>query len=77
MRTRRTLFAGRILNHSDTRKIVADRDIYSQSGIQLWASTLQAAYKQLVDHKMLPSLDMALSIENMLDPKAICKMCLT
>lgn len=58
----------------DTRKIVADRDIYSQSGIKLVASGIHITgdlYERLVKHKLLQPLDMALSIENMLDPKAI------
>jgi len=58
----------------DTRKIVTGRDIYSQSGIKLVASGIHITsnlYERLVKHKMLPPLDMALSIENMLDQKAI------
>ncbi|MDD5384443.1 MAG: HD domain-containing protein [Gallionella sp.] len=58
----------------DIRKIVTGRDIYSQSGIKLVASGIQITsnlYERLVKHKMLPPLDMALSIENMLDQKAI------
>ncbi len=58
----------------DTRKIVAGRDIYSQGGIKLVASGVHITsnlYERLVRHKMLPPLDMALSIENMLDQKAI------
>ena len=58
----------------DTRKIVADRDIYSQSGIKLVASGVHITsglHERLVKHKFMQPLDMALSIENMLDPKAI------
>src|SRR3990167_8548968 len=58
----------------DTRKIVADRDIYSQSGVKLVASGVHITsglHERLVKHKFLQPLDMALSIENMLDPKAI------
>src|SRR3989338_3918715 len=58
----------------DTRKIVAQRDIYSQSGMKLVASGIHLTsdlYERLVRHKMLLPLDMALAVENMLDQKAI------
>ena len=58
----------------DTRKIVASCDIYSQNGVKLVASGIHITsglYERLVKHKMLPTLDMALSIENVLDSKAI------
>jgi HD-GYP domain-containing protein (c-di-GMP phosphodiesterase class II) len=58
----------------DTRKIVAHRDVYSQSGMKLVAAGIHITgdlYEHLVMHKMLPSLEMALAIENMLDQKAI------
>lgn len=58
----------------DTRKIVAGRDIYSQSGIKLVAAGIHITsdlYERLVKHKFLQPLDMDLSIENTLDPKAI------
>ena len=58
----------------DTRKIVAQRDIYSQSGMKLVASGIHITsdlYERLVRHKMLLPLDMALAVENMLDQKAI------
>ena len=58
----------------DTRKIVADRDICSQGGIKLVASGIHITsdlYERLVRHKMLLPLDMAMSIENMVDPKVI------
>lgn len=58
----------------DTRKIVAGCDIHSQSGIKLVASGVcikSGLYERLVKHKLLPSLDKALSIENMLDPGGI------
>jgi hypothetical protein len=60
----------------DTRKIVAHRDIYSQSGMKLVAAGIHITgdlYERLVMHKMLPSLEMALAIENMLDQKAILR----
>ncbi len=58
----------------DTRKIVASRDIYSQNGVKLVESGIHitsALYERLVKHKMLATLDTVLSIENMLDSKAI------
>ncbi|MDP1606441.1 MAG: HD domain-containing phosphohydrolase [Rhodocyclaceae bacterium] len=58
----------------DTRKIVASRDIYSHSGIKLVAAGIRitsALYDRLVHHKMLPPLDMALAVENMLDHETI------
>ena len=58
----------------DSRRIVANCDIYSQSGIKLVAAGIHITgdlYERLVRHKILPPLDMALSIENMLDSKVI------
>jgi HD-GYP domain-containing protein (c-di-GMP phosphodiesterase class II) len=58
----------------DTHKIVAACDIYSQSGIKLVAADFRitsALYDRLVKHKLLPTLDKALSIENMLDSEHI------
>jgi len=58
----------------DTRKIVADRDIYSQSGIKLVAAGVHVTsdlYEHLIKHKLLSMLDEALSVENMLDSKCI------
>ncbi len=58
----------------DTRKIVASRDIYSQSGMKLVAAGIHitsALYERLVHHKMLPPLDMALTVDNTLDHAAI------
>lgn len=58
----------------DTRKIVVDRDIYSQSGIKLVASGVRVTselYDKLVNHKLLPALDVSLSVENMLDMEDI------
>jgi len=58
----------------DTRKIVAHQDIYSQSGMKLVASGIHVTsdlYERLVRHKMLPPLDMALSVENMLDAESL------
>lgn len=54
----------------DTRELVATCDIYSQSGIKLVAAGIQVTSKlheQLVMHKLLPALDKALSMENMLN----------
>jgi hypothetical protein len=58
----------------DTRKIVADCDIYSQGGMKLVAAGVHITselYERLVKHMLLPALDKALSAENMLDPKSI------
>ena len=58
----------------DARKIVAHSDIYAQNGIKLVAAGFHITselYERLVMHKMLPQLDMALAIENMLDQKTI------
>lgn len=58
----------------DTRKIVADRDIYSASGMKLVAAGVHissALYERLVMHKLLPTLDKALSVDNMLDSESI------
>lgn len=58
----------------DKRKIVASCDIYSKSGIKLVASGIRITsdlYERLVNHKLLPQLDMALTVENMLDQKAL------
>lgn len=59
---------------SDTRKIVASCDIYSQSGIKLISSGVRISsslYERLVCHKPLPRLDMALTVENVLNQKTI------
>jgi HD-GYP domain-containing protein (c-di-GMP phosphodiesterase class II) len=58
----------------DKRKIVAACDIYSQSGIKLVAENIQITsdlYDRLVKHKLLPTLDKALTTENMLDSESI------
>lgn len=58
----------------DTHEIVASCDIYSQSGMKLVASGIRitsALYERLLHHKLLPQLDMALAVENMLDQEAI------
>lgn len=58
----------------DTREIVATCDIFSQSGIKLVAAGIQVTSKlheQLVKHKLLPTLDKALSVENMLNSERI------
>jgi hypothetical protein len=58
----------------DTRKIVADSDIYSESGIKLVAAGVQITselYDRLVKHKLLPSFEKALSAENTLDSKIL------
>jgi HD-GYP domain-containing protein (c-di-GMP phosphodiesterase class II) len=58
----------------DSRKVVSDRDIYSQSGIKLVATGVRITsdlYERLVKHKLLLSLDNALSVENMLDSKCL------
>lgn len=58
----------------DTRKIAATCDIYSQSGIKLVAAGIQVTSKlheRLVKHKLLPTLDKALSVENMLNSERI------
>ena len=59
---------------SDTRKIVASCDIYSQSGIKLVAAGIRITsnlYDRLVNHKLLLRLDTALAAENTLDPKIL------
>lgn len=58
----------------DTRQILVDRDIYSESGMKLVAAGVRISsklYDRLVMHKLLPSLDKALSVENMLTSKSI------
>ena len=60
----------------DTRKIIADRDIYSESGIKLVAAGFRITsnlYERLVQHKLLTGLDNALSIENILNSEGILK----
>jgi HD-GYP domain-containing protein (c-di-GMP phosphodiesterase class II) len=57
----------------DTRKIVANCDIYSQNGIKLVAAGVRITsdlYERLVKHKLL-SFDKALSVENMLNLESI------
>lgn len=59
---------------SDTHKIVAACDIYSQTGIKLVATGIRInsrMYDRLVHHKLLPSLDKALSMENVLNSELI------
>ena len=59
---------------SDTHNIVAACDIYSQTGIKLVAAGIQInsrMYDRLVQHKLLPSLDKALSMENVLNSELI------
>lgn len=59
---------------SDSHKIVAACDIYSQTGIKLVSAGLQInsrMYGKLVQYKLLPPLDKALSIENVLNSKII------
>ena len=59
---------------SDTHKIVAGCDIHSQSGIKLVAAGIQITsrmYDHLVHHKLLPTLDRALSMENVLNSEQI------
>lgn len=59
---------------SDTRKMVAICDVHSQSGIKLIGAGIQITskmYDQLIQHKLLPSLDKALSMEGMLNSDAI------
>ncbi len=59
---------------SDTRKMVAICDVHSQSGIKLIGAGIQITskmYDQLIQHKLLPSLDKALSMENVLNSDAI------
>lgn len=58
----------------DTRKIIANCDIHSQNGIKLVAAGIQVTsklYGQLVNHKLLPGLDKALTVENMLNPEHV------
>jgi len=58
----------------DTRKIITTCDIYSQSGIKLVATGIQVTselHEHLVKHKLLPALDVALSVENMLNSERI------
>ena len=59
---------------SDTRKMVAICDIHSQSGIKLIGAGIQITskmYDQLIEHKLLPPLEKALSMEGMLNSDAI------
>jgi hypothetical protein len=59
---------------SETRKMVAICDVHSQSGIKLIGAGLQITskmYDQLIQHKLLPSLDKALSMEGALNSDAI------
>lgn len=52
----------------NTRRIIADRDIYSQSKMKLISSGMHInsqLYDRLIKHKLL-ELDKALSIDNML-----------
>jgi hypothetical protein len=58
----------------DTRKIVADCDIYSQSGLKLVAAGVRISselYDHLVKHKMSTLLDNSLSVERVLDSKGL------
>lgn len=57
----------------DSRQIIADRDIYSESGMKLVSAGVNITsklYERLVQHKLL-SLDKSLSIDNMLAPEMI------
>lgn len=59
---------------SDSHKIVAACDIYSQTGIKLIAAGIQInsrMYDRLVQHKLLPPLDNAVSMENVLNSEKI------
>lgn len=63
-----------ITDLSDSHKIVAACDIYSQNGIKLVAAGIQInsrIYERLVQHKLLHSLDKALSMENVLNSEMI------
>lgn len=58
----------------DTRKIVADSDIYSENGIKLVAAGVHITselYDRLVKHKLLPSFEKALSAENTLNSEIL------
>jgi len=58
----------------DTRKIVANCDIHSESGMKLVAAGVRitsSLYDSLVKHKLLPQLEMAVSMEDSLDNNAI------
>lgn len=59
---------------SDTHNIVAGCDIYSQNGLKLLAAGIQITsrmYDHLVHHKLLPPLDKALSMENVLNSEQL------
>lgn len=58
----------------DTRKIIASCDIHSASGMKLVAAGVRitsSLYESLIKHKLLPQLEMAVSMEDALDNEAI------
>lgn len=58
----------------DERKVVATCDIYSQTGIKLVAAGILVTsnlYEKLVRHKLIPTLDKALAMEDMLNVSTV------
>lgn len=58
----------------DTRKIIANQDIYSQSGMKLVASGVtitSGLYERLVQHVLKKPLDISLSTEEMVEAETI------
>ncbi|MGA7595454.1 MAG: hypothetical protein WCA64_09705, partial [Gallionella sp.] len=58
----------------DTRRIVASKDIYSESGIKLVASGVLITgklYDRLVNHVLMKPLDMSLSSDETIDVETI------
>ncbi|MBI5007897.1 MAG: HD domain-containing protein [Nitrosomonadales bacterium] len=58
----------------DTRNIVANCDIHAESGMKLVAAGVRitsSLYDNLVKHKLLPQLELAVSIEDALDTETI------
>lgn len=67
-------FVKAVTELGDTRRIVASCDIHSDSGMKLVAAGVRitsSLYDNLVKHKLLPQLELAVSMEDALDTATI------
>lgn len=67
-------FKRHVAELGDSLKIVANRDVISASGIKLLSAGSpvdSSMYKHILEHKLLPLWDQALSIENPVTPAAL------
>ncbi len=69
-----SFFIKAVAELGDTRKIVAIRDIYSESGIKLVATGIQITsglLDRLLNHTLLPSMELAVTMEHTLNNELI------